>query len=349
MLLVLFNIVFGLNIFFVIIKKKSYILTMVSTLLAVYIYFYNHGSNDYERYTWIYHGELVSEIEKGFVILTNLGNRFNLSFQQFQGIIATLCLLVVLYVYHNFSNNFHYFFSYYFIYQYFADLNLLRNFLMRTFLIVAIYFLIKQKKIAYVLLILIASLFHRTALIYLPLVFIDIKKEISTKTIKIFAGVIITLCVFAFLLGNNWSWVMRIAARFLGDEPQKLAYYFTTKTHYGFLIYFALFGICLFAIFRTKNNQIPEYFSEKEELYRWVLYINCYCIISFPLIMLNNNFYRIYNNIFFLNLFYFASFLDGYNTTTLQYYSKLGQAFCAFYLYRLPFVQAFDQKFLILK
>jgi hypothetical protein len=142
---------------------------------------------------------------------------------------------------------------------------------------------------------------------------------------------------------------MRIAARFLGDEPQKLAYYFTTKTHYGFLIYFALFGICLFAIFRTKNNQIPEYFSEKEELYRWVLYINCYCIISFPLIMLNNNFYRIYNNIFFLNLFYFASFLDGYNTTTLQYYSKLGQAFCAFYLYRLPFVQAFDQKFLILK
>ena len=258
----------------------------------------------------------------------------------------------------------------YFTYQYFADLDLLRNFIMRAFLTAGIYMLVKRKKIPFVVCVFIAFLFHRTALLYLPLVFFDVDKALSKKIIKSFVTVIITLCIIGFVFGNNWSWIINIAAPILGENSQKLSYYFTTKTRLGFLIYFVLYiynysTIILSAyngdtnisysdgktvIIKTAGRDVQgeKVRIQNNELFLWSKYINLYCLLSFPLIMMNENFYRIFNNIYFINLIYYSKVLDSYNSTTSEYYFRVIQFFVGNLLYRLPFVQGNDQKKFIL-
>jgi len=220
---------------------------------------------------------------------------------------------------------------------------------MRTTLFLAFYFLINRKKSYFVLFVVIASQFHRTALLYLPIVFFDIKRDLSRKTLRICAFSIIMLCFVAFILGNNWTWVIKVASVFLSGEPQKLTYYFTTTTHFGFLIYFGLFATNIFIIINSKYNKETTEKYDKSLLYRWTYYINLYCMISFPLIMINTNFYRIFNNIYFLNLVYYASVLERHGRATGGYYKWIFEILFSSYLYRLPIVQAWNQKFLILK
>lgn len=349
MRIIIFNCIWLLNIVFVLRKRRSRLVTAISFVYACYIYFYNTGSNDYERYTWIYSGAIESEVEQGFLFLIKIGNSLGLTFQQFQGIVGSTCLLLILIAYSKFCNNYHYLFAFYFIYQYFADLNLLRNFIMRTILLLAFCFLINRRKSYFVLFTVIASLFHRTALLYLPIVFFNIKKDMSRKTLKICAACIIMLCFATFMLGNNWAWVLNIASVFLREEPQKPAYYFTTSTHFGFLIYFGLFAVNLFIIIGSKDNKRAGETYDKYLLERWTYYINLYCMISFPLIMINTNFYRIFNNIYLVNLIYYASVLERYDRAGGRYYKKFFEILFSNYLYRIPVVQAWNQKFLILK
>ncbi len=370
MITILFNVIWLLNLFFLFIKKKSRMVEATSIAISFYIYFYNQSSNDYQRYSWIYNGNLKNGVEPGFLLLVNIGNRLGLSQNQFQGFIASIALIVILYVYSRYSNNFHFFFAMYFTYQYFADLDLLRNFIMRAFLTAGIYMLVKRKKIPFVVCVFIAFLFHRTALLYLPLVFFDVDKALSKKIIKSFVTVIITLCIIGFVFGNNWSWIINIAAPILGENSQKLSYYFTTKTRLGFLIYFVLYiynysTIILSAyngdtnisysdgktvIIKTAGRDVQgeKVRIQNNELFLWSKYINLYCLLSFPLIMMNENFYRIFNNIYFINLIYYSKVLDSYNSTTSEYYFRVIQFFVGNLLYRLPFVQGNDQKKFIL-
>lgn len=344
MLLIVFNIFWIANLVCVLLKKKNRALSVATFIFLCIIYFYNTQSNDYERYIWIYGGEIRSEIEPGFLFVLDVFSRLGYTFQQIQGIIATICLFTIIIVYRKFSDNYHLFFTFYLIYQYFADLNLLRNFVMRTFIFVAIYFLINGKRMHFVILLVVAMLFHRTALIYLPLALINPEKKISPKLIKMFAGIILTGCVTVFIFGNNWTWIYNIAARFLSDEVQKLSYYFTTTTHYGFLIYFGLHLINFYVVLTMRRKEL-----ENDKLQKWTTYLNYYSFLFFPLIMLNNNFYRLYNNLYLINLVCYVKNLDSYSKTTTGYYKCVLKVLIANYIYRLPVVQAWDQKFKILE
>ena len=84
MITILFNVIWLLNLFFLFIKKKSRMVEATSIAISFYIYFYNQSSNDYQRYSWIYNGNLKNGVEPVFLLLVNIGNRLGLSQNQFQ-------------------------------------------------------------------------------------------------------------------------------------------------------------------------------------------------------------------------------------------------------------------------
>mgnify|MGYP003303977491 CR=1 FL=1 len=345
MLQVVFVSIWFLNLIFLFFKKKSKIVIGMSICLSIYVYFHNVGSNDFFKYSLIYSGRIKSEMEPGYDLLMRIGNIIGLSFQEFQGIVASVCLLLIIMIFSKLSQNYHCFFTYYFIYQYFADLNFFRNFIMRTILFFAIYMLMQKKKKIFILLLLIASLFHSSALIYIPLILVNSETQLTKKTIKIFAVSILVFCFIVFIAGNNWTWLGVLATVILGEESEKIYYYFTTSTRLGFLLYFSLYFAFLIYILSTKH----KLHNSKVTIFNWTYYINLYCLISFPMIMLNTNFYRIYNNLFFLNITYSAIVLEQYERTTGKYYGEIIKLLLINYLYRLPLVQAWNQRFLILK
>ena len=317
-------------------------------IILVYIGFMNTGSNDYDHYVWMYNG-WHSDTESGFVDLLELSNKVGLSFAQFQGLILTFCILIDLYVFSRFSDNYNMFFALYCIYQFFSDVNLLRNTLMKSFILLALYFLIKNQKVFFALLIVFASFIHRTAIVYLPLLFFNTDKPISKKTLKILISSITLICSILFIIGNRFEWLYNIAANYYNNSMEKVNYYFTTSTRFGFLVYFALHLSCLILIINNKKEiMYLDESIDKQKLCNWVYIFNIYALVSFPLIMMNINFFRIYNNLYFVNIISFAVIIDCYNKLTRSYYIKVILFLFINIIYILPIIQGSNQRDLIL-
>lgn len=344
-MVVLFYVFHLLNVLFLFFRKKSKLLTAATFAVLIYIYYNNTGNNDYLPYLAMYkHTERFS-VEPGYILLMKAAQHFSLDFNSFYCIICTACLTIIMAVYRKFSDDFQLFFSVYLIYQYFEDLNVIRNFIIRALIIVAFYYLYKGKKLHFVALTAIGALFHQTAIFYLPLVIYGNKKKFSIRAIKVMAAVVFLLCIVIFITGNNFSWLYNtLSSRLMGNDS-KLDYYFTTSTRFGFILYFFLH---LGNIYIMRSSlSIMNLENEKERsLYELAEFVNLYVISSFPLIMMNINFYRLYNNIFVLNYIVYAILLK--NCKKDAYYFTLLKILGLNMLYALPIVHGSNQKQLVL-
>jgi hypothetical protein len=77
----------------------------------------------------------------------------------------------------------------------------IRNGIAVSFFIFGFYFLEKNKKVLYILLLLFASLFHTSSLLFLPLVFINIKR-LTTKKIRLLWIIVILFTLVTTLIPN---------------------------------------------------------------------------------------------------------------------------------------------------
>lgn len=342
MIAILFCVFWAINVILVIIKKKSKLITLLTFAVMVTIYFLNTTSGDYENYLWEYNTSSYYTVESGFTWIMKIASSCSLSFNQFQGIVCTISLLLVFYVFKHYSENYHLFFSVYFIYQYFYDIDSLKNFLARAILLLAIYMLIEGKRKHFIFTLLIGLLIHRTLIIYLPLALFNPERGFSRKSMKYCSIAVVVLCFVIFVLHSRFEFLgsFLMVALERDNLNAKLNTYLTRSTQFGFLIYFVLHACDIFLVWRSKR--FSEFVGEEQtdRLCQFTWFINLYVVMFFPLIMINNVFFRLFNNIILLNFILYSRIADSYEKTTTRYYRYVFVIILFMLLYRLSFVHS---------
>jgi len=165
--------------------------------------------------------------------------------------------------------------------------------------------------------------------------------------VKYAAAIGMYICVVNYILGNKWLLLRSIAKIYLGEKSEKFDYYFSTMTRFGFMIYFVLFALYFFIIYFTQDRVAHYKFYKFNDFSKLVYYVNWFVILSFPMIMINLDFHRLANGIYFINIIFFSILIEANKKSEKYYIWLIILVFCN-YLWRLPIVQGWDQKYLIL-
>lgn len=347
---IIFYTIFGLNVLCLILKRRSNLLTAASVCFAVVLYFLSDGAADYNAYYERYYGLNDLSVEIGYEYIMKGGALLHLSFIQFQGIVCTVCLFVLMLVFRKFSKNYQLFFALYFIYQYFYDLVIFRNHIAITIVSVALWLLLRKKRVMFVFWIVVATLFHNSSIFYLPLVFFNFNKRSHIVFMEWFAIVVTIICLVIFVIGRDSDLLLRIANRipFIGSD--KLVY-FTSSVRLGFLPHYLLHIGNLFlnlAICGRWRMYALRSGDKYAQVGRFCYMINLYAMLSFPFIMYNITFFRLFNGLYLINFIYCAMSLDRLSSNRRKYRIALFEILMVNALYLLPFIHASGQKKVIL-
>jgi len=143
-------------------------------------------------------GENLS-VEIGWITLNKIIQLFDGSYQLLVFLVSLLTIIPIYFTLKKHSvNPLFSLFLYFTLYFYFYSFNISRQTLAISFVLLAFTYLLNKKKVVYILLILLASTFHTSALITLPLLFVH-----KIPDIKIIYVVSIVIAAFIGLLSTN--------------------------------------------------------------------------------------------------------------------------------------------------
>ena len=333
-MLYLYFAIWIINILLLFSRRKNNFVVLISICYLIAMYFWSTKSGDYQNNyeNYMYHTQF-DQLEIGYTTLIGFFNSLGTDFIVFQGIICSICLITTIYIFGKFSRNYHLFFSIYLIYQCFYDMDTLKNYIARVFLFIAIYYLIKNRKIYYIVFVLIGCLFHRSLLLYLPLCIINYN-FIKYNRVKLFIGLIVFSIVLVYIIvhvPNVFDFLTRIKA--LENIAPKIKTYFSTSSRITFIVYYFLH--CLNLVFLVANKKSFEHYAK---LYNIIFILDIYVMISFPLIIINNVFFRIFNNLYLINYVAYAVVLS--ETNSYAYRKKILEIMLINACFRLPFVHS---------
>lgn len=327
MIISIFIILIMMNFLCLIFNRNSKIVLIISAFLLCIIMGGAVYTGDYENYYLLYTHNINAEaFEEGFLVLIDLFKNIGLNYKDFILVLFIILNAINFYVIKKFTNNIHIVLLMYSVCQLVADVTQYRNFIASTILMIAIYLLFNNKRILAFIIILFSCMFHRTMFFYIPLVFINYEKKHSFKMIRNFSIIVFSLCLIMFFLGNNLTLLKGILYYFSNDN---MLQYFGSRTNFGFIIFFLMHVanlLLLFACYKIYGET---------KLLRFTLILDMYLILSFPLIMVNVNLYRLFRNISLLNYICIANVMDNFTVhkVSTKYYSIL---FCAI-LYTFSF------------
>lgn len=284
------------------IVKKKEMFSFLLILLLVYIFSSNHLSADYTVYLSIYNSigiiQNPSGVEPLYTLAMHLGDFFHLTYNQFL-IFYSFCGLSLIYsTVSRYSKNSNWVLFAYICCPFFANVVQVRDFLATAIVIFSIRYLIDEDRnpIKFIIGILLASGFHKLSFVYLTflLTFLDLKllKKVT----------IVGLPIEFFLFTK--SDIVRKLVLSLGD---KYSGYFdndglNSMNFYNAILFSSfIIGtiIILYICYRYKDKKKYENYDE------WMMkvgYISIFYIIA--IVLLGNNFYRIFRNI--IPLYYIA-------------------------------------------
>lgn len=320
MIISMFLILILINFTCLIFNRNSKIVIIISAFLLCIIMGGAVYTGDYENYYLLYTNNINAEaFEKGFLVLIDVFKNIGLNYKEFIFVLFMILNAINFYVIKKLTNNIHIVILMYTVCQLVADVTQYRNFIASTILMVAIYLLFNNKRIFSFIIILFSCMFHRTMIFYIPLVFINYEKKHSYKMIRNFSIVVFLLCLIMFFLGNNLTFLKATLSYFSNDN---MLQYFGSRTNLGFIIFFLMHTaniLLLIACYKIYGET---------KLLRFTLILDMYLVLSFPLIMINVNLYRLFRNISLLNFICFANVMDNFTVRKVskKYYSIL---FCA--------------------
>ncbi|MBQ3784438.1 MAG: EpsG family protein [Lachnospiraceae bacterium] len=144
-------------------------------------------------------------VEKGWVYLEKLAGQFTSDYNMFLCLISTLTICPLAFVWNKYSTNkqlslFIYFATYY----YCMSLNIMRQCLAMSIILVAYKFILENKKLYFLLFVLIASQIHTSAFFVLPVFFIERLKITNPKFVyaTIFLSLVIGITPFYQLFSS---------------------------------------------------------------------------------------------------------------------------------------------------
>ncbi|MGU9336584.1 EpsG family protein [Clostridium perfringens] len=294
-------------------KKYIKFIPYLLLILMWIIYFGNYENPDYHNYLSNYNN-LEPGNDFGFFLLKNFFYTNNISYHTFLSIISAIGLFLIYKTIKKIGVNYSYIYILYFIYPFLLDVVQIRNFIIMSIFIYSIPYLLSNNnidKIKYCILILIASTFQLTAIIYLPIVFLpNIKKYRFSK--KIF----ILFILIIFILSLSPSFLNLIRKTILSlSEDSRLESWMNIKSRYGFLIYwgiqiinFILVKWCNDYLIKEEKSIIQingislKKFIFQKEFVNLVYYINMYAFLFLPFYRFQSTFTRFMRNIIILNL-----------------------------------------------
>lgn len=297
-ILVLLNLLYGFS------KKQNKFILFTLILLAWIIFWGSYINPDYDVYLSIYNsnGEYTTNsLEYGFILLIKIFNLLGFNYEMFLMTVSIVAFCLIHTTVKRFVVNYHYVYAFYFVFPFFMDVVQIRNFLMMAIFIYATKFLVEDKKIKYLICIIIASSLQISAFAFLPFILINNKGKNYIVQVVFF----ISISTSIILLLNNKE------IPFLGNiidftQSDKLSFYFETTTNYGFLLYWFL-QVVSFVLISLSRQLYKKYCNVnlkddlKMKYINLVYWINVVAFAYLPLYLLNSNFSRLMRNLVILN------------------------------------------------
>lgn len=280
--------------------KDSKIINILSICFTVILFAGNTFNGDYNAYLWRYDSGQLEAFGRGFVLLANVCRDFSLTYNQFLAVICIPCYVAIYFVNLKFSSNFCVFIALYYSILVFYDINQIRNFIVATLLLIALYFLSQGRKIAFIFCVIIAATFHSIALIYLLVLFFD-KERVNNKNTILFATLLsIGASVVVKALQGRY-YIVRSIIFFLSSRAEKSVAYTASVINFGVLIPIAGFFCSVFLVvlgikYLKKYNGYEKYTSIISVCYSALVL----SLITLPLNMIDLTFDRILRNFNFL-------------------------------------------------
>ncbi len=299
-------------------NREVRLLSIFFLLFLIMIFCGNNENPDYVGYKFKYdsiknHNAtdfVFSNPYIGFNMLQFICHAIGLNYQAFLFIVALLGYALIINTLHYFHANMSYVLLLYLFYPFFYDVIQIKNFLAMSIVIYSIRYLLNNTKSAtlkYVVLIILASLFHIVSVSYLLLLLTKLKRKVPLYILAFLSSVSVAILIRLRLINLS-----SVASILFGDLlPQEKFGYFNPVINYGFIV---IDGIMLYCILILEfishklgsiSMNVNGICMQKSLQYKLVILMrDCnflLLIMLFPMSFVNPNFFRIFRNFFILN------------------------------------------------
>lgn len=158
---------------------------------------YRNVSNISEITNMTGYDNSIRNVELGYSFISFAFAKAGIPYNIYRAITFLICSLLVIVTFSQISNNYSYFLSLYFLYCFLFDIQQIRNFIAISIIIFSFKYLISGKVVRYIACVIIASLFHFTAIIFLLFLIVLVKDYDKLSKLFIQIGVALTLVLAA--------------------------------------------------------------------------------------------------------------------------------------------------------
>ena len=230
-------------------------------------------------------------MESGYVLIMYVCKKIGLDFFSFRTIISIICFFL-------FSNTIKYYkvngnliVGLYMTYLFFFDTIQLRNCIVEFLLLFATRYLLRKSLLStlkYILIIVVASMFHVAALFGLPLLLVKfLRKESHYRVIIILSALLFVACMaMQSSLPKLANWLLQFIGR--GSS------YLEINVEIGYLVVLILHLMGLIPLYLLKGSIENNRLAKSQVTF--ILRINIILCLFIPLLFFNSNFYRLYRN-----------------------------------------------------
>lgn len=290
-----------LNLFQIILRKRSTVVNVLSIVLISIIMLGNTYNPDYNGYAmWYKNQNYPVSWGWGYIVLAHLFNELSLSYHHFVTFLLMIAMSIQVYVVTRYTREYHCVILAYMAFTMFLDIVQVRNFFMVALWMLALTFLARKKRVAYLLTVLVAILFHTSAVVLLVFVILTPHNKLSRDIVVCELFFVYMLCIITFLNENRIPFIAEIAKVFLGKEMEDKLVYFNTATNWGFLTSFICHFINVYLAKISneyvhcnskefKNKHIKYDIKDFADLVYQVILVSSFAL---PLVMMNSNFTR---------------------------------------------------------
>lgn len=321
--------------------KRNKMFSYMMIALAIFLIAGNICNADYTNYITNYNNILnplyTDKFEIGYQFIVMICFKLGLTYNQFLLISSIIAFILIFNTVKLFTPYTSLTISLYMIFPFVLDLVQYRNFLSMSIFIYGLRYIICTNKnyFKYIICVLIASLFHKSALIYLILLLINIKD--NRKLIYIMIASTLSVVLFK-------PTIFKLLASFVSIE--KIEYYTSATTSITtklcaitYFIYMILLVHVSINILKKENilekinikrkkyiyNQCeiirPKYYELDVESIIKICIITC---IMLPFFMNNLNIVRLYRNLYIIYYIIFSLCISKMKKTTKYYIYTIG-------------------------
>lgn len=301
--------------------KKSRTITILFFLFIWSLWGANTWNGDSEAYRWQFENAIwninTNEYEKGYVVLTFILRYIGLSYQQFLGLISFILLLSILRYILKYSK-YPALFSLMYFFVFIMEFVYLRNYIVHALLLYGVMLVlekVKYYKFWFILIVLLATSIHSTAIIGLILCFAFFNKEDKLINIR---KVLIYVAFFVFFMAFLFDTLQYVLGSFYLN---KISYYATGGGFSNIFFAHLILVLLVYYFFTTILKQSKTIPNKVRRWYIIIVNINILSLFYLGLYFQIPYFARIVRFLFTLDLIFMTSALYYIRNLKLKLWS----------------------------